>query len=172
MATRGQAITPFQTSMGPSTEHDKKPDKVKVNANMSDVRNSGTEGALHAALSHRGMPEVPSDRHIWTHTTRVEPVGAHYTPHGEFGKRQATGTGRGVYSYGGAPNRKGDNPLGSPPDRKGDNPLGRAMNRVGGNAVGKPPNRRGGNAVGSNSNRTGEKSGYGKFRPTGGGKNV
>lgn len=118
MATRQKPITPFQ--QGQSTnEHPDKTKTAKVNANMSDVRNSGTEGSLHAALGHRGLPLLPSDNHVYTHTTTVKPVGAHYSPAGEFGKRKATGTGKGVYSYGGAPNKKGDNPL------------GKAMNKVG-----------------------------------------
>lgn len=172
MAVRHQEISRYNTSQGPTTDRDKKPDKVKVSSDMSSVRNSGTEGALYAALGTKGIPTLPSDTHVYTHTTRVEPVGAHYSPQGEFGKRKATGTGKGVYSYGGAPNRKGENPLGSPTNKKGDNALGKVMNKVGTNAIGSNSNRKGSNAVGSTNNRTGEKSGYSGFRPKGGGKNV
>lgn len=118
MATREQEVSRFHSSSGPSNEKEK-PGKVKVTADMSSVRNSGTEGPLFSALGHKGIPTLPSDTHVYTHTTRIEPVGARYEPRGEFGKRQATGKGKGVYSYGGAPNKKGENAL------------GKAMNKVG-----------------------------------------
>lgn len=170
MTMRTRTIEPYKSG-GNSNDHEKKGQTVKIRANMSGERNSGTEGALHTALAYR-QQTLPSDNHIWTHTTRVEPAGERYTPAGEFGSRSAQGTGKGVYSYGGAPNKKGSNPLGSPPNKKGDNPLGRALNRVGTNAIGKAPNRKGTNAIGNAPNRSGQKSGYTKFLPKGGGKNV
>lgn len=171
MTVRMKPITPYQEGQNTSN-HMPEPKMAKVKANMSAVRNSGNEDGLHAALMTRGMPLLPSDNHVWTHTTKVEPVGAHYSPSGEFGKRQATGMGKNGYNYGGAPNRKGDNPLGSNSNRKGGNPLGNNSERKGTNALGKAMNRVGTNAIGKNSNRMGQQSGYPKFSPKGGGKNV
>jgi hypothetical protein len=173
MTTRISTVTPYHSGSSSASPREK-PTKVKVKANTSSSYNSDTQGELHAALSHRGPPLLPSDNHIWTHTTRVEPVGAHYSPDGEFGHRTRTGAGKGVYSYGGAPNTKGENANGSSPSNKsGSNALGRAMNKVGSNVLGKPSNRRGSNANGSRaSNKTGEKSGYPKFTPKGGGRKL
>lgn len=117
MATRSQKIEPYKSGQS-SNEHVDKTPPVKVNANMSSLKDAGTQDGLHAALGHR-VPLLPSDHHVWTHTTTIEPVGARYTPMGEFGSRQPTGKGKGVYSYGGAPNKKGENAL------------GKAMNKVG-----------------------------------------
>lgn len=172
MTTRMKPITPYNSASSPASKREKGT-SVKVKANMAPVRNSGIEDNLHAALGQH-KPTLPSDNHIWTHTTRVEPIGAHYGPHGEYGSRQRMGGGRGVYSYGGAPNTKGTNANGSSPsNKKGGNALGQAMNKVGTNSVGSPPNRKGGNANMSKvPNKTGQKSGYPGFRPRGGGKNV
>lgn len=169
MATRMKSITKFNENTG-SGYPESKPEKVKVHADMSEVRHSGIKSGLESALAHRGMPILPSDHHIWTHTTRVEPAGAHYSPMGEFGKREEIGKGRGVYSYGGAPNKQGENPLGHNLNREGENPLGHALNKVGSNVLGKPSKRPGQNPLGHPDNRAGEKSGYPKFTPHGGGK--
>lgn len=173
MATRTQKIEPFKEGQN-TNDHKGYAPKTKVVSNASSSRSAdpGTGiDHLRAALSVRNQ-SLPADNHVWTHTTRIEPAGAHYAPTGEFGKVARTGAGHGVYSYKGAPNRKGSNAVGSNSNRKGDNPLGRAMNRVGTNAIGHNSNRKGSNAVGSNSNRTGQKSGYPGFKPKGGGKNV
>lgn len=83
MTTRAKEITPYNSNSS-SADPKEKAGKVKVKANMSKAKNAGTEDALHAALGHR-IPMLPSDNHIWTHTTTVTPVGAHYTPNREFG---------------------------------------------------------------------------------------
>jgi hypothetical protein len=175
MAIRSQSTTPFKEGQN-TIARGKDAPKVKVYSNASKGKSadpSGTSDILKTALATR-TPTLPSDNHIWTHTTRVEPVGVNYASHvtGEFGSVARKGKGQGVYSYGGAPNKKGDNAVGSNSNRKGDNPLGKAMNKVGTNAMGKNSGRKGSNSIGSNSNRTGSKSGYPKFSPRGGGKNV
>lgn len=172
MGTRYEGIENFKSGQQSNAKKNPEP-KVKVisNASNSPSADPGT-GVDHlgAALAHRGPPNLPSDNHIWTHTTRVEPVGAHYNPTGNYGSVKPTGTGKGVYSYGGAPNKKGDNPLGSNSNRKGGNPLGNNSNRHGDNALGKALGGKGANAVGSPNNRKGSKSGYPKFSPKGGGR--
>ena len=174
MTVRHQEISRYNTSQGPSTEYDKKPEKVKVLSRVSGMHNSGIEpDTLHSALGLKNIPILPSDNTQYIHTRRVKPTGAHYNPTESYRKVKATQSrdGRG-YSYGGAPNKKGDNPLGRNLNRKGDNPLGRAMNRVGTNVLGRPTNRSGANPLGNNSNRTGQKSGYPSFSPRGAGRNV
>lgn len=116
MATRTKPVTSFKSNQ--QTNVHEKAGSVKVKTNQSQLKNGGQADGLHAALGHR-MPTLPSDHHIWTHTTTVTPIGAHYTPQGEFGSVARRGAGQGVYSYEGAPNKKGDSPL------------GRAMNNVG-----------------------------------------
>lgn len=137
MSVRTEKTTPFQG--GQSTNDKQSGQKVSVKSNMSKTRDSGrnypASDSLHASLGHK-TPMLPSDNHVWTHTTTITPVGAHYEPRGEFGSTPRQGAGKGVYDYGGNKNKKGDNAL------------GKAMNKVG------------------------EKSGYKKFTPKGGGKNV
>lgn len=120
MSERMQKTTPFKEGQQ-SNVHGKDAPKTKIvsNASQSPSADPAT-GVDHltAALNTR-IPVLPSNTHIYTHTTRVEPIGAHYSPAGEFGRVSQQGKGRGVYSYGGAPNKKGDNAL------------GKAMNKVG-----------------------------------------
>lgn len=171
MAQRIQKTPPYNSASSSADKKEKTGPNVKVYADMSKERLSPGHDPLHGSLSS-GIPDLPVRYHYGDTNIHVHAKGASYNPSGEFGKVKPVGKGRGVYSYGGAPNKKGDNPLGSPTNRKGDNPLGRAMNKVGVNAIGKNLNRKGSNAVGENRNRAGEKSGYGGFSPRGGGKNV
>lgn len=176
MTTRISTVTPYNSGSSSASPRDK-PTKVKVYSNASQQPSADPSTGvdhLSMALGHRGPPNLPSDNHIYTHTTTVRPVGADYSPAGSFGSVKRTGAGKGVYSYGGAPNTKGTNANGSNPSNKsGSNALGRAMNKVGSNVLGKPSNRRGSNANGSRaSNKTGEKSGYPKFTPKGGGRKL
>lgn len=169
MGTRMQKPEPFKEGQN-TNDHKGYAPKVKVVSNASQSPSADPVTGvdhLRAALSVRGQV-IPSDNHVWTHTTTVRPVGAHYSPAGSFGSVRPAGQHKGVYSYGGAQNKKGDNPLGSNKNRKGDNPLGRAMNRVGTNTAGNNLNRKGSNPIGNNKNRTGEKSGYPAFKPKGG----
>lgn len=116
--------------------------------------------------THKASP--PTDNHRWTHSSRVEPTGARYSPAGSFGRTARTGAGRGVYSYGG--NRHSaipGNAVGSPLGRRGDNALpGHQNTHAGQNAIGNPPHRHGENAVGSPPNRYGENALSGRFRPS------
>lgn len=123
MATREQKVEPFKSGQN-SAAKGEPAGPVKVKSNMSKTKNAGNGDALHAMLASR-TPILPSDNHVYTHTTRVEPAGAHYSPRGEFGKVAETGKSSGVYDYGSAP------------DKKGDNPLGRALNKVGTQSGGK-----------------------------------
>lgn len=132
MSIKTVKTEPFHSGQQTNARGTREPVRKIANASQSPSADpaSGVDH-LSAVLAHRGPPNLPSDNHIWTHTTRIEPVGAHYTPHGEFGRVTRTGAGRGVYSYGGAPNRKGDNPLGSHSNRKGGNALVHSMSKVG-----------------------------------------
>jgi hypothetical protein len=171
MASRMTAVTPFNDSQGPSNKHavpedpqNRDPKRIKVKTNMSFTHMSGDDDPLHAALAAR-IPLLPSDNHEYRPSSRVHPSGVHYSPAGEFGKRERTGAGRGVYSYGrnrhSAPSanavpghqntRDGDNALpGHQNTRRGQNAVrGHENRRDGENAVGSPPNRFGENALAS-----------------------
>jgi len=166
---RTQSISKFNVSQGPSTEHDKKPDKVRVIADASKAKFSSGHDPLMQSLS-QGIPELPNRYHLGHTHPKVHAKGINYNPAGEFGRivgKTAKGTHYtphtsppGKNAVGNNSNRKGENANGNYSGKRGSNPLGHAMNRVGTNAVG------------SNSNRTGQKSGYPGFRPHGGGKNV
>lgn len=115
MATKTEKTTPFQS--GQQTNAKGKSESVPVKSNMSRVKNSGRGDALHSALGHRDS-YIPSDNHIVHHTTTVTPMGAHYSPAGEFGTLSG-GSGykaTGMSSHTSAP---------------GDNALGMMMNKVG-----------------------------------------
>lgn len=114
MATKQQAITPYNSASS-SAEKKEKAGSVKVQSNMSKVRG---DDQLFGSLGS-GIPELPSNRHLGDVHVHIHSSGVQYNPAGEFGKVAPKGKGQGVYSYGGAPNKKGDNPL------------GRALNKVG-----------------------------------------
>lgn len=121
MAIRHQEILPYKGGQN-TTERTGKEAKVKVVSRVAGMHNSGIEpDSLHSALGVKHLsPLLPSDMTAWKHGTKVKPTGAHYNPTESFRKVTPTHSpaGRG-YSYGGAPNKKGDSPL------------GRAMNKVG-----------------------------------------
>lgn len=136
MSTRTKKTEPFQS--GQQSNARDKGESVKVTSNASNSPSADPATGidhLRAALSTRGMPLLPSDNHVWTHTTRVEPVGAHYDPRQEYGAVTRTGAGQGVYSYGGAPDKKGGNALGKTMNRVGEKsgyPKGKKMSGGGG----------------------------------------
>ena len=135
MSVKTLHTEPFNGNSSSADKKSTKGDPVRTVTNASSMKFSSQtpDDSLMAAFG-KGMQTLPSDQHIYRHTTEVIPVGAHYEPRGEFGKMKAK------------------------PGNKSH--LDKAMNKVGKNAVG------------SNSNRVGEKSGYPKFSPKGGGKNV
>lgn len=165
MAERFQSTTPFKEGQQ-TNAHGKDAPKTPVKYKMARERNIGQPDPLKQALT--APPREFSDTQHFLKRP-VQPKGHAYKPDGEFGrptgKMMSKATGMTSNT-----SRPGENPLGSNSNRKGDNPLGHAMNKVGVNALGKNSNHRGDNPLGHNSNRTGEKSGYGHFRPSAGGK--
>ena len=121
MSTRTAHTEPFHSGSSSASPREKKGESLKVTSNASQSPSADPATGidhLSAALATR-TPLLPSDTHRYTHTTTIEPVGARYEPRGEFGHVKQEGKGRGVYSYGGASNKKGSNALGE------------AMNKVG-----------------------------------------
>lgn len=154
MPERMQKITPFQQGQA-TNEHPDKTKSAPVTSEMQSTRKPWDAGLMRA-FGHKGMPPtLPAQKHMASQRTTSKPRGALYSPAGEFGSMRRTHTPNSTYSYGGAPNKRGDNPLGSPQNKKGDNALGKAMNRVGTNVLGKPSNRKGTNVMGKPQNRRG-----------------
>lgn len=122
---------------GQNTNAKDKGEKVKIVSNASQSPSSDPATGvdhLRVALSHRDS-YIPSDTHIWSHTTTVTPIGAHYDPRGEFGKVAEKGKATGL---GGAPNRKGENALGKAMNKIGEKsgyPKGGKLSGVGGKRV-------------------------------------
>lgn len=116
MTTKMEKTTPFKEGQN-TNDHKGDAPKAPIKSNMSKVKGSGVSDALHAALSHRDS-YIPSDNHVITHTTRIEPAGAHYEPRGEFGRVQ----GRQAVP---ATSMK------SHTSKPGQNALGKALNKVG-----------------------------------------
>jgi hypothetical protein len=158
MADQHQKITPFQSGQS-TNDKQAKPDKVLIKSKGSEKYHGGTKSPLYHALGGLA-PKLPDDMAIEIHTRVSKPSGAHYDPTRSFGEMHSRQAKVPVEGYRPHTSRPGQNAVGSPPNRKGDNPLGRAINRVGSNVLGKP------------SNKAGAKSGYPRFTPKGGGKNV
>lgn len=122
MPQRMQKITPFQQGQA-TNEHPDKTKSAPVTSEMQSTRKPWDSGLMRA-FGHKGMPPtLPTPKHMASSRTTPKPRGALYSPAGEFGKMRQTHTAKSTYSYGGAPNKKGDNAL------------GKAMNRVGQNAL-------------------------------------
>jgi hypothetical protein len=155
--------TPFNTGRYAQKETAEPIDKY---ANRSKIRNVGNKDGLMEAIS--SPPRLPTQQDDWSHSPRVHPMGHAPQQAGEFGRMQRTGTGQGVYGYGGnVMSARPGNAVGNPPERLGDNAIGYPPNRRGANGVGVPPNRRGPNAVGSPPNRVGESALASKWTPHG-----
>jgi hypothetical protein len=152
--------TPFNTGRYAQPETSEKIDKY---SNRSQMKHSGgLNDPLRKALGYH-PPLLPSGEHTWTHSKTSQPRGAHYRPAQQFGAMNRTGTGRGVYGYGGnqksAPaanalgspsGGRGGNAVGSPPGRGGTNAVPGHQNTMSGrNAIGSPPNRFGESALAS-----------------------
>jgi len=129
MPVRTQKTTPFKSGQT-SNPAEKKGESVKVFSDTSKHKTSAGHDPLLGSIAS-GIPELPNRYHLGDIVAEMHSGGVSYEPRGEFGKVAQRGKGQGVYSYGGAPNRKGENAVGSPPNRKGGNALGRAMGKVG-----------------------------------------
>jgi hypothetical protein len=171
MPERKQAITPYQGGAR-GNDYQKPEPRTPVRFNMSKSRNIGQPDPLSEAIKGRNS-YIPGDFDRYSHSKTPKSRGAHYNPAGEEGRPHGKMMSKAT-DYTRHPGGRGENANGySPPNTRGDNPLGRAMNKIGSNVLGRPSNRGGENAVGNRvPNTRGEKSGYGKFNPRGGGKNV
>jgi hypothetical protein len=119
MASRMQKVSPFQAGQSSNEKGDKNP-SVKVRHDVSKEKHAGGNGALKTALDG-GMAHNPARHTDFSHNEITVSVrGQNYNPAGEFGTVSRTGAGKGVYSYGGAPNKKGENALGHALGRSGE----------------------------------------------------
>lgn len=141
--------------------------KVKVEKDMSMVRDSGNGNPLFKALGAK-MRTLPETSHPMSQ--RKTPVlrGARYTPQFEFGRMAKPSTKATSYTPSTVGPRAGQNAVGKNKNRSGDNPLGSYLGRKGTNVNGNPPNRSGSNALGNPSNRMGGNP-LGNKKPAAGG---
>lgn len=120
MPIHQKSVTPFQSNTGSGWPHEKG-GSVTVKSDMSRHPTGPAHDPLKKALW--GGLNVPPPKGHGLGRAKFHPKGVNYNPAGEFGKVSRTGAGRGVYSYGSAPNRKGGNAVGNPPNRRGGNAL-------------------------------------------------